>query len=123
MLTRADIDNCNDAQVTPFEVPEWGGSVGVRVLDGRARRRYERVCEQFAGDETDRESLPDIRTLLCAMCICDAAGVPLYTESEVAALDARSSTATHAIFRFASALNKLGPTAVEDEKKTLPPTP
>ena len=58
------------------DVPEWGGTVGLRVMSGAERERFEAV--HLAGGNK-----ADVRARLVVLTACDGDGNPLFGEGDV----------------------------------------
>lgn len=95
--------------VEEVQVPEWGGSVYVRILKG-----------------SDRDSLVAMRTAqgehaffvgLIAVTVCDESGISLgFTPEDIPGLADKGLTPLTRIFNAAAKLNGLTATAVETAK-------
>lgn len=110
-LTRDQILAVDDTTptLTEVDVPEWGGSVLVRVMSGRDRDRFE--------DRLSKEPGNNLRALLCSLCLCDGRGKRLFAEADVAALGDKSAPALHRVFDAAIKLNAIGKQDVEGLEK------
>lgn len=111
MLTKAQILASSDIldSLQTVQVPEWGGPVFVRVMNGEERGRFE-----LANTGAPKES---IRGRLCVATICDPQGNLLFEPCDVALLGKRSSVALDRVFEVALKINGIGPGSVEDEAK------
>ncbi|HEB79294.1 MAG TPA: hypothetical protein ENI79_02315 [Rhodospirillales bacterium] len=119
MLTKQQIEQCDDAQIETVNVPEWDGDVGIRVITGSQRQRFEQLCEAF-GDASQNGDSPDLRTTLCAMAICDERGAAIFGEDDVAVLAKKNSVVLDRLFDLARKLNHLMPGSRDIEKKDSP---
>lgn len=110
-LTRDQILSAPDAAASmeSVDVPEWGGTVCVRVMTGTERGRFEEA-NRLARRET-------IRARLAAATLCDEEGQLLFTDDDLHALGQRSSVALDRVFNAALRLNAIGPGAVEESAK------
>jgi hypothetical protein len=109
LLTKSAILGAHDLKHEDIEVPQWGGSVRVRVMTGFERDEFR------ASIATDGETLPVGKfsaALLAATCI-DEAGNRLFTMDDVEALQAKSAASIDAPAAAAMRLNGLGGKAVE----------
>lgn len=109
MLSRDSILAAKDFETETVEVPEWGGSVCVRMMSGRERDRFEA--------DQRRDPYRDIRARLAAATLCDEAGALLFTPADIEALAAKSSKALDRVFDAAVRINKLSAADVEDLAK------
>jgi hypothetical protein len=78
-LTKQQILSGRRAAPVALDVPELGGTVLVRMMNGVQRERFERVY-----GATDRT---DIRATLLAFTVVDDEGTPLFDEKDVAAIN------------------------------------
>ena len=112
MLTRDQILGAGDLAVESIDVPEWGGSVCIRVLTGAERDRFEQEIQSAKGKPID-----NVRARLVALCVCDDQGLRLFTSADIAALGEKSATALDRIFTRSLSVNKLNSDDVETAKK------
>ena len=112
MLTRDQILKAKDREREEVEVPEWGGTVYVSVMSGRARDAWE---SSLVGDN-GKPVLDDISAKLAAACMTDDKGQPLFTPADVRALSEKSAAALQRVVAAARRLNRLGVQGVEDAK-------
>ena len=101
VLNKEQILSVDDLLRQEIEVPEWGGSVYVRVMSGSERDAFE---ARFVGG-ANAAALADIRATLAALAVCDANGKRLFTDAEVKVLGAKSAKALDRIFEVACRLN------------------
>src|SRR5574340_159071 len=99
-LTKKQILEAQDLKFQDVEVPEWGGTVRVATMTARERDAYERVF----GDIKDGMDV-SIRASLCAACIVDETGKPVFTKEDLAALGQKSGAALGRVFDAAVDLN------------------
>jgi len=114
LLGRDAILKATDLPTEDIEVPEWGGTVRVRGLTGEGRDEYE--ASTFV--MRDGQAFPDTantRAKLCARCIVDEAGEPLFTQQDVHALGQLSGRALNMIWERCLALSGLS----EEDTKEL----
>ena len=108
-----------DCEVRRVEVPEkWGGEVFVRMLSGDQRDAFEVGSSKRRGKVVE-QNLQNIRARLCAYCLCDAGGAPLFTHPEQAAiaLGKKSSAVLDTIFAAAKTLNALNKEDIDELAK------
>lgn len=109
MLTRDQILAAADLRIESVDVPEWGGAVGVRVMTGAERDRFEQQMAAAKGRSVD-----NVRAGLLALCLCDEAGQRLFEDADVRALGDKSASALSRVFDVALRLNKLSDGDVAD---------
>ena len=100
-----------DCKVAAFPVPEWGGVVYVRVINGEERETLEDLITERPKDRHD------IRARFAVMVLCDEAGKQLFSLADIAELNKKSGAALDRIFDFARDLNAMLPESVEGHEK------
>ncbi len=118
LLSRDDILNAEDRVRELVEVPEWGGSVYVRSMEGIERDRYEMGLTRLGrnekgGLEVEGLNADNIRARLCAMTIVDEDWTNLFTERDVLVLGHKSAAALDRCFSVAQRLSHLTDEDVE----------
>lgn len=109
ILSREQILAAHDLQSEEVPVPEWGGSVRVRMMTGAER---DALGASLLG--ADRKvDMSQYRIRLLAACLVDEAGVPLFAPDEVGLLAAKSGVALDRVYRVAERINDVGAAAVE----------
>jgi hypothetical protein len=112
LLSKAAILSAEDLQHEDVPVPQWGGTVRVRVMNGVERDEFRAL---MASDEP----IPVGRfaaALLAATCV-DESGQRLFSMDDIEALQAKSAASLDAPAAAAMRLNRLAATAVEDAAK------
>jgi hypothetical protein len=99
----------------PVAVPEWGGTVFVRVMTAGERDRFEVIAE-----DTARK---DFRALLAVFTVCDDAGTRLFTEADVPDLTRLPFQGLQRIAEAAMKLNQVTTEGVNGFKKNSEPIP
>lgn len=119
MLNREAILSAQDTKAEEVAVPEWGGTVRVRMMTGRERDEFEREQYEIArmGQLGD-----NMRARLLVRCLVDAENRPLFTADDVQALGEKSSAALERVARVARRLNKLQDDDVSDTAKNSEPS-
>ena len=119
MLDRQAILSASDISLAEVKVPEWGGSVWVRVMDGRARDALDAFLAR-AIDKSGKLANPQgMRTLVVRLTVCDEAGNALFSEQDDDALANKSSVVLDRIFHAAARLNGISDSAIEDARETF----
>lgn len=106
LLTKDQILGAEDLTHEEVDVPEWGGTVRVRMLTGTERDDFEASCVQQAG-KVRRVNIRNIRAKLVALCIVDATGNRVFSDTDVKALGAKSAKALDRVYDAACKLNGL----------------
>lgn len=109
-LTREQIDGINDLTVKEVKVPEWGGSVFVRMMSGDERDAYEASAQ--GGQQKH------VRARLIAVTLCDSTGKLLYTLDELEKIGSKGGAALDRIFAAAARHNRITPADIEELKKS-----
>ena len=115
VLSKNQILECQDLRAETVEVPQWGGSVSIRVMSGVDRDIFD--AEMHASRKSGRDFMANFRARLVARCLVDEAGQRMFSETEIEQLGQKSGVALDVIFQAASKLNGLSKEAVEDLAK------
>ena len=107
-LSKQAILDVQDLKREEVQIPEWGGSVFVRMMTAGERDRFE------AEFQAAKDGMKDLRAKLAQLVVTDAEGIALFTADEVAKLSAKSAAALDRIFTVAIRLNKIGQQDIED---------
>jgi hypothetical protein len=110
-LSKSAILAANDKKTVDLDVPEWGGSVKLRVMTGTERDRFE---SEFVGGNKNVEM---VRAKLVAKCLCDEDGERLFTEQEIPELGERSAAVLDRLFAECMKLNRFTKDDVDDLAK------
>lgn len=112
-LNRSQILSAKDLPIEEVAVPEWGGTVFVRGMNGAERDAFElSVIDQKQRGKVD---LNNIRAKLCALTICDESGERIFSENDVAALAKKSAAALSRVFVVAQRLSGM----TEDDAREI----
>lgn len=112
-LTREQIMGLNDLKPTVYEVPEWGGSVNLRVMTGHEKLQYDLFQQQ-----KDPEPLfADVIALLVSMVVVDDNNEPIFHSPDE--VKQRNAQVIERLFFEAVRVNAANPSAVEDLAKNL----
>lgn len=99
-LSKSAILAASDKKTIDVEVPEWGGTVKLRVMTGTERDRFE---SEFVGGN---KSVDMVRAKMVAKCLCDESGERLFTEDEIPELGDRSAAVLDRLFQQCMKLNR-----------------
>lgn len=97
MLSRNSILTANDLPKEKVDVPEWGGHLYVRALNGVERDQVERMA---VSDTVSKAAI-------VAMVAVDENGEQLFTNDDIPALEKKNGTALLRIVNAAFTLNFL----------------
>lgn len=120
ILSKQQILDAKDIKVEEVEVPEWGGSVYIKVMNATQRDEFE----TFVYKRQDQGDLRGMRVLLCKLCICDAEGKQMFESTDdVKALTDKSGSALMVVFQAAQKLNALRKEDIGGIEENLKPDP
>ena len=114
-LTLSEILSAKDGKTTEVKVPEWGGSVFLRVMSGSERDEYDNcLLTRLAAEGKRLKENRGIRQKLLMLTLCDESGARmLATEADANKLFAKSATVLQRLFEASQSLNALNDEAVE----------
>ena len=110
-LSRDDILNAQDLPTEMVDVPEWGGAVTVRGLNGQEREELDRMLFSRTGKK------PNTKAALVALSAVDEQGERLFTLEDVEALSLKSGAALDRVFEAAQRLSGLTRASREELRK------
>lgn len=105
-LTAEQILNANDLSKVEVNVPEWGGTVFVRIMTVKERFAFE------TEHVNDRNG--DLKLRIVAATICDENGTPLFNKKQLEALLEKSGVALNRVFFAGAKLNGILPQGFEE---------
>jgi hypothetical protein len=114
LLSKAEILGADDLPFRDVPVPEWGGSVRVRTMNGKERDEFRAALASEGPVPVAKLSA----VLLVATCV-DENGVRLFTMEDMEALQAKCATALDAPAGVAMQINGLAVSAVDDAAKNF----
>jgi hypothetical protein len=116
-LTAEDILKADDRPIETVAVPEWGGSVRVRGLDGDGRDEYfasMTVLRQGPKGPRQGMNTKNATAKLVARCIVDEVGDVVFSPADVEALGKKSGAALDRVFSVAQRLSGLSDEDMEE---------
>ena len=113
LLSRDAILQADDLEYEDVEVPEWGGTVRVRALNGTDRDAYEASLRQLRGKEFVPNTV-NVRAKLVAKAVVGEDGERLFSDQEVSALGKKSAAALDRVFEVAARLSRISEEDVDD---------
>ena len=116
MLTKEQILDSKCKNFFEMVVPEWGGSVNVKIMSGRERDKFEQDIMERKGKEIT-VNMENYRARLCAICICDEEGRRIFSDKDVALLGEKEGNVLDRIFKFAQKINGLSEKETEEIEK------
>jgi hypothetical protein len=112
-LTAEQIIAADDTGLLEVPVPEWGGSVFIRVMSVGERDAYERM---WIGKK--ESGVDNFRTEYLARVLCDEKGNLLFPKEKIAALASKSGAVMGRLFDAAMKHNYMQEDAVEQSGKS-----
>lgn len=106
LLSRDQILDAVDLKTEEVQVPEWGGSVLVRGLNGTERDAYENGLIRMEG-QSAKSNLLNMRAKLVALCLVDEKGGRLFADTDIRALGRKSASALERVYEVAARLSGL----------------
>lgn len=120
LLTKNDILQAQDIKTETVDVPEWGGQVIVRALDGAERDMLEASMIEGKGKNT-RVNLQNLRAKLVARSLVDENGKRLFEDGDIQALAHKSASALNRVYEVAQQLSGITQEDVEELTKNSSP--
>lgn len=117
LLNKANILGAGDLAHQDVDVPEWGGSVRIRVMTGAERAQFEAMNVKRTASGGAEFDGTNYLAKLIAMCAVDADGNKLFTVDDIEALGSKNGSVLTRVFRVAQELNGLGVEAREAARK------
>lgn len=111
-LKRDDILEAQDLRREEVAVPEWGGTVLIAAMNGRARDAWE----QSLVGEKGKVNIENVRARLVAYTAVDEGGNRLFTDADIDRLGTKSAAALERCCKVAQRLNLLTEKELEDVK-------
>lgn len=96
-LSKVKILAADDNKLDKVDVPEWGGSVYIKVLSGTDRDSFE--------ESYSEQKMKNFRSRFLVLTLCDEKGERLFTEAEVDELGKKSAVVLARLFDKSWALN------------------
>lgn len=106
LLSKSDILAPEDMPYEDVDVPEWGGSVRVRVMTGMEKDDWEASIYRMKSDGVELNQ-ENFRASLISRTLCDENGPIEFSPTEIIALGAKSSLALDRVFKAARRINRI----------------
>lgn len=108
-LSKDQILEANDLKTEQVDVPEWGGSVNVRMMSGADRTTFRNSMVDVQPDGT-RTPKPDadIETTLVLVTVVDDAGNRIFDDDDGDRLRLKSAAAITRVANVAMRINGIG---------------
>ena len=111
ILNKSQILAANDLGLLEVPVPEWGGSVYLRVMTVGERDAFE-----LEWNGTDGK-VDDFRSKFLARCLADDQGRRLFTDAELHLLAGKSAKVMSRLWKAAVEHNNLDEPAIQEAAK------
>ena len=109
-LTKAQIIGCSDSEVKEIEVPEWGGSVFIRSINGRERG----IVESWV---SNGKVIDGFVNRLMLMCLSDEKGNRLFTDNDLPVIEEKNGAVLSRLATEALSVNGLSSKDFEETEK------
>ncbi len=113
LLSKQQILTAKDIETKDIEVPEWGGTVRIRGLNGAERDEFEQSMVERRGKRYEA-NLRNARARLVALSVVDADGARLFSEADVNDLGNKSASALNRVYEAARDLSGLTEADVDE---------
>jgi hypothetical protein len=104
LLTKQQIVSVVDIESEIVHVPEWGGDVMVKAMNGAERDAFESAQVQVKDKKVEFNGV-NIRARMAAACIVDEQGQRLFSDKEVDLLGRKSAAALDRVYAVALRLS------------------
>lgn len=111
LLSKAAILGAVDLKTEDVEVTEWGGTVRVAMMSGKARDEF------FGRQGEDKVPYSQFAASVLVATVIDEDGNPVFDEADIDALRAKSQPAMDRVLAVSLRLNGIGPNASEVAEK------
>jgi hypothetical protein len=93
ILNAKQILEASDLKHVDIDVPEWGGTVRLRVMKGTERNVFEREWAESTAEAkaSGGRSVPLFRERLLARCACDDKNQRIFTDEDIEKLSDKSA--------------------------------
>jgi len=116
-LTREQILGASDLQIEAVFVPEWGGTVYVRNLNGKGRDAFEGSRVRIKDNNKVEMVHDNTRAKLLSLTVCDQSGALLFSQDDVETLGEKNASALDRLFDVAQRMSGLRPQDLEQKVK------
>ena len=115
-LTKTLILQADDIVYEDVAVPEWGGTIRVKTLNGLERDSLEQSMLEGKG-KNSQVNMANFRAKLCSRTIVDDKGVRLFGDLDIIDLGKKSGSALQRVFNVASKLSGFSDSDIEELTK------
>jgi len=109
VLTKEDI-LATEVETKVVEVPEWGGSVRIKVMSGVERDQFDK----WLASKPEDSAMEGMKVRICALCLVDENGERMFEDADIEVLAKKSGAALSRIFMIAQEMNYLLAGSIEE---------
>ena len=109
VLTKDEI-LATELETKVIDVPEWYGSVRVKVMNGVERDAFDKWLSSKPAENV----MDGMKVRVCALCIVDEDGNRMFTDDDIQELQKKSGAALSRIFTIAQEMNYLLAGSIEE---------
>lgn len=106
ILSKGSILAADDIKIKYVDVPEWGGKVGLRVISGTARDKFEACYTE--------KDMVNFRVKFLAASLCGEDGELLFSDADIEALGKKSNIVINRLFNEAFAHSAFTGEAIDE---------
>jgi hypothetical protein len=114
MLSREDIFAAKDLKYMDLDVPEWGGSVRIKMLTGAERDEFEASTVKMGKGNKPEQNLANLRARLVSLCLVDEDNTKLFAKQDIGHLGQKSAAALERVFKACQEHNAMTEQDIED---------
>ena len=116
LLTKDQILAADDLKYEDVEVPEWGGTVRVKMMTGSMRDKYEGTLYEI---REKIQTVDNLRSRFLSFCLVGEDDKLMFAQADILELGKKSSAALDRVFSVASTLNGTGIEGLEEAAQDL----
>lgn len=108
-ITLKDIIETKDIEIKTIEVPEWGGSICLKQMNGLEREEFEGILLGKADDKGKIKKTDKLRGTLLSLTLCNSTGVRVFksVEEGVDTLSKKNAAVVSRLYDIAKEYNGL----------------
>ena len=117
MLNKEQILGAEDDSIITVEVPEWKGSVCIKLMSGKDRDSLEDELYSVLDTGKVQYNRKNARSKMLVRCLVDGKGKRLFTDAEVEELAEKSSAVIVRLYDIATKHNELSDKDIAELEK------
>lgn len=114
LLSRDQILDAKDLDTKDVPVPEWGGTVRVRMLSGEERDEFEASMIEMKKDGSVKRNVANVRARLVAAVVINEDGENIFNRADIRMLGRKSAAALDRVATAAQELNAFSDDDIEE---------